>query len=287
MVYSGDATHDSLTQTGEFTIAYLFKDDIPSENPLKENYDITITLPADARGTVRLTVNNKPYTSQVKDGKASFKVDNLTFGAHEVFIEYIGDDYPYSSYNTLLNISYYEIMGEYSADAKFVSLMLPANATGNLTVVNTNVRNGKYDLFSVPISVDITKIDLSALPVGIYDLLAYYDGSDYEVRSFVTSFKVMPNVIIAQDTVIGENLTIFVDLNNSTGSLLIVLDGLSPVLEQIIEGKINYTMSTEGYSYGNHSVTFYYVGTSFDGNVFNELNTATGYSDPIKYGVEI
>ena len=37
IVYSGDATHDSLTQTGEFTIAYLFKDDIPSENPLKEN----------------------------------------------------------------------------------------------------------------------------------------------------------------------------------------------------------------------------------------------------------
>ncbi len=277
IVYTGDANHEGLTREGEFTVAYIFKDDLIDEYPLKESYDITVTLPSDATATVTITINNKPYTSQVKDGKATFKVTDLPMGAHEVFIEYSGDEnYPYANYTAILNVSYYAVVGEYSDDEKYISLMLPEDATGNLTVYNDNMR---VVLDSKQISGGKIKIDLNDLPVGIYDIMAYYEGSDYDVRSFTTSFRVMPKVNILQGVVMGDDGNIYLDLDEATGHIVIAMDGLSPVVQEITNGIVNYTFSTEGYFYGNHSVTFLYFGKSFDGDIFYELDGKT----PVSY----
>ncbi|WP_406534923.1 Ig-like domain repeat protein, partial [Methanobrevibacter sp.] len=48
-------------------------------------------------------------------------------------------------------------------------------------------------------------------------------------------------------------------------------------------GKINYTFSTEGYSYGNHTVNFLYFGKSFDSDLFLESDGKT----PVKYALNI
>ena len=275
--YSGDKTHDPIIREGEFTVAYIFKDDLAYEYPYKESYDITVTLPGDANGQVRLTVNNNPQTSQVTDGKATFTVGNLPLGEHDVFIEYLGGDYPESSYHAVLNISHYGVIGEYSDSAKYVSLLLPTNATGNLTVFNDNM--GSKLLYSVALVNGKAVLDLTNLPVDIYSLRAVYNGSDYQVRSFYTSFRVMPKVNITQGVVMGDDANIFLDLDNATGDVVISMDGLSPVVMEVIDGKVNYTFSTEGYSQGNHTVNFLYFGRSFDGNVFFEDDgkTKIGY----------
>ncbi len=303
ITYSGDKNHDKLSRTGVFNVTYLFKDDIVSEGyPLKESYSVTIILPEDAAGNVTLTVDggtdslelsggdllradSKSITihfAEVKNGKAIFNLKNLAMGEHILDVTYSGDDkYPKASYSTILNVSYYAVVGDFENGNKIVSLMLPNNATGNLTVYNDN---RKSLLYSAAVTGGKASIDLSNVSVGIYDIRAYYDGSDYDVKSFATTFKVMPKVDITQDVVIGDNATIFADLDNSRGHLLILIDGLNPALIEINdEGIVNYTFSTDNFSKGNHTVTFQYIGNSFDSDVFNTLDETTGRYVSVKY----
>lgn len=282
VVYSGDATHDSLVRQGEFYVEYIFKDDIPLENPLKEIYDVTVTLPDDATGTVRITVNNKQYTANVKDGQAVVKLDNLGMGEHKLNVEYLNDDkYPYASYDAVLNVTYYAVTGDFANGNRIISLLLEKNATGNLTVYNDNMRT---QLYSIPLQDGKASIDLSNMGVGIYDIRAYYDGDDYYVRTFTTSFKVMPEVIIAQGITIGETGRIFIDLDNATGYMIVFIEGAKPDVVDLVNGTLNYTYATDNLVKGNHTVTFEYSGDSFDRNIFYK---EIGSNVRKEYNVEI
>ncbi len=291
----------TITQSAEFEVTYLFRDDIVAEGyPLREIYTVTVFLPQDANGTVSISVDNPQsngddilgassnsanvYEGVVKDGKAVIEIPGLTMGEHKLYISYSGDlKYPESNYEALLNVSYYAVICEMSGTNGNVSLMLPANATGNLTVYNNNRNTVVY---SVAVVQGKAFIDLSNLPVGIYEIRSYYDGDDYEVRENTTTFTVYPKVKIAQDEVMGEDVEIFVDLDSAEGQLLIVIDGIEPITQAIVDGKVNYTFPTEGYSYGNHTVYFIYFGRSIDADVFNTVNENGRYV-PIEYPMNI
>ena len=77
----------------------------------------------------------------------------------------------------------------------------------------------------------------------------------------------------------GDDGNIYLDLDNATGHIVIAMDGLSPVVQEIVNGTVNYTFSTEGYFKGNHSVTFLYFGKSFDGDIFLQEDGKT----PVSY----
>ena len=286
ITYSGDDKHDSLSKAGKFNVTYLFTDNLLEEGfPLTQYYIIVITLPGDASGSVSLTVEGEKYTSSVMNGEATFEVPNPGMGEHDVTVEYSGDDkYPSCSYTNILNVSYYAVVGDFANSKRIVSLMLPKNATGNLTVYNDN---RQQKLYSKALADGFASIDLSSLTVGKYEIRAVYEASDYEVRQFTTSFDVLPKIYISQNITVGETGRISVDLDNSVGHLLILIEGASPVLLEIEDGKIDYTFSTEDLSKGNHSVSFQYFGNSFDGNIFYALNNRTGYFMPINYNMHL
>jgi hypothetical protein len=203
-----------------------------------------------------------------------------------IHVEYSGDsNYPPSSYDKILNVSYYGVIGFLSDDGKviLVSLMLPANATGNLTVFNDN---RKLKVASTPMVNGKASIDLTDLPIGIYDLRAFYEGSDYEVRPYYATFKVFPTIIITPKVVTGQNANVFMDLDNSTGYMLIVIDNV-PAIQEIKDGVINYTFSTKGFVVGNHTISFQYFGESFDKDLLNEYDESTGRYTPIEYTMEV
>lgn len=54
--------------------------------PLREDYEFEVELPADANGTVKATVEGQILTSEVINGKASFRFNNLGMGDHQVLV---------------------------------------------------------------------------------------------------------------------------------------------------------------------------------------------------------
>jgi hypothetical protein len=218
------------------------------------------------------------------DGQATLELEDFDMGEYDVDISYLGDEkYPQTTYTKVLSVSYYGVVGYIKDGRRIVSLRLPTNAKGNLTIYNDN-RGSK--LYTKALVNGRASFDLTDLPVGMYDLRAVYEGDDYSAKDYRDNFKVMPYVYITQDVLIDDDVTIFMDLNNSTGYILIVMDGLSPVLQEIADGKVNYTFSTKEYSFGNHTVTFQYFGNSFDGEIFYESDS-TGKLVPIKYDLHI
>ena len=286
ITYSGDESHDSLSQTGLFNVTYMFKDDIDAEGyPLKEFYDINVFLPGDANGTVTVNAGGRNYMENVANGTAKFTVSNLVEGENPVVFSYSGDStYPAGSYENILNVTYYAVIGDVASDSKYVSVMLPANATGSLIVYNDNRRSV---LFTQQVINGRASVELNDLPVGIYEINAYYDGDDMDVRPFKGTFNVLPQVNITQDVMIGDNATISMDLNGASGNILVVVEGLRPSVQDIENGKMIYTFSTEDMSYGNRTINFQYFGTDFDGNVFYVLNESTGRYVPINYYINV
>ena len=287
IIYSGDETHEEMSRSGNFTVAYILKDNIIKEGyPYRQYYIIIITVPSDAKGDVTIVVDGQTYTAPAVNGQAEFKVTGLDeLGQYPVNVSYSGDEkYPESGYVNSLNVEYYGVVGDIVDGKRIVSLRLPTNANGNLVIYNDN-RGTK--LYSKALENGYAEIDLSDLTVGVYELRAVYEGDDYDVRPYSDTFKVMPYVYITQNAVMDDNVTIYLDLDNSTGYILIVMDGLSPVLQEIKNGKVNYTLSTVGYSYGDHNVTFQYFGNSFDGDLFYEIDPQTGKYVPVKYDLHI
>ncbi len=75
-----------------------------SEIKANQENDIVINLPADATGTVTLTIDNNGYTFTVTDGVADIKVPKLDGGNYNYVITYSGDS-KYSSFTKTANIT--------------------------------------------------------------------------------------------------------------------------------------------------------------------------------------
>ena len=91
--YSGDDKYLPTNGADSFRVSKL-KPDISVDAPditVGEDGTITVTLPDDATGTVTIEVEGKRYTSEVKNGKAVFKVPGLSVGVHGIKVWYSGD----------------------------------------------------------------------------------------------------------------------------------------------------------------------------------------------------
>ena len=169
-----------------------------------ENATITVTLPGDATGNVSTTFNGKPYSSEVKDGKAVITVPDLIIGDYTLPITYSGDE----KYNPLtkdLNItveggkaiiSAPDLVKYYSGSERFVVNLTyargspAANKLVNITIngvtyprttddngtasLNINLGAGKYD---VTVKADDVTAD------SVVTVLSTINASDVESKS--------------------------------------------------------------------------------------------------------
>jgi hypothetical protein len=287
LTYSGDGAHESLSQAGRFKVTYRFRDNmVESEYPYAECYDFTVYLPDDATGTVTVVVDGNTYTAEVVDGKATFTLENLDMGEHPVEVHYSGDaNYPPMDYVKVLNIAYYgptAVLGERGV-VLAINLLLPGDANGNLVVCLD--KTGTW-YRSKEISGGKASIDLSDLPIGIYSVRAVYDGQDYEVRPFTATFTVLPKINITQEVLVGDDINISMDLDDAEGYVIIYIDDYY-VAREIVDGKINYSYPTKDIPYGNYSVSFQYIGNSFDRNVFNYWDPEREQIVPVEYIVNV
>ena len=95
-----DENHISATGTSTITVEKIITHINIDAPKIKEgnNAVITVSLPDDATGTVKIEINGKSYTEPVKNGKAVFNIAGLKVGTYDIKAYYSGDD-KYSANN--------------------------------------------------------------------------------------------------------------------------------------------------------------------------------------------
>ncbi len=202
------------------------------------NATIVVTVPEDATGNVTVTVNNKTYPAEVKDGKAIVNVSDLPVGSHSVDVTYEGDD-KYNSLSTKTHIDRPVDIPTINAvdllvrgwnsiyDYEAVFLDKFGNALEGVNVTFTI--NGKtYTVLTEKHGV--AKLTTSQLNVGQYNVTSYNPVTGETVTK---GLKVVPRLI--------QNKDITMDFMDGTYyTVLVIGDDGNPVGEgEIIDIYVN------------------------------------------------
>ena len=142
--YLGDDKYLSANNTTSFKVSKL-----PSTVSVKadnitvgEKAVIEISVPADATGNVTVRVDNKDYNVSVADGKGILVVPGMKVGNYTVDVRYLGD----RKYDENVNATKFSV-NKASTNIEVIDqgngtvvIIVPGNATGNVTIVVENQR---------------------------------------------------------------------------------------------------------------------------------------------------
>ena len=231
--YSGDAKYEAVNFDDVFvSIDKLFTDIAVSVQDIEVGQTalIAVTLTPITECNVIVNVNNKNYSVEIKNGKGSLHLFNLTSGSYQVVVRYGGDDNYMSCENTTsfnvlkvnIEVNNETIMIPEDNHGNY-SISLPGDATGTLTVsvdgndYNETLVNGKATV-SVP-----------ELSEGSHNITVSYSGdSRYAPISKSSVVVINPvNSTTGNDTVLDNstagnttdtgNSTIGNNTKNTTG----------------------------------------------------------------------
>ena len=149
--YSGDDKYLSSKNSTTFKVKKHHPPIDSTTHDIEYGKDETIVvhLPEDATGKVTIVVDGKKYTSDVRDGKATFKIHGLKPGKYDVNVHYSGNGKYYSAKTT--------------NDFKVIKKSIPHNDTNTTT---HKVHNG----------IDLTK-NPTGNPLFVLLLILFAVGS--------------------------------------------------------------------------------------------------------------
>ncbi|WP_405266218.1 hypothetical protein [Methanobrevibacter sp.] len=223
------------SKSGSFNVTYEFYTNIGDmEYPLIKEFELIVFIPADINGTVRVSVDGKNYTATYDGENHRAVLTNLVMGENNVTVSFAGDDkYPAGE---LHEVIYCTHSGFYvvSHDDSFayISLFLPENATGNITIYKTQwiydldegyeyLKEGEK-LVSVKLENGYAVIRNEDLNLfGEYTLIAKYENDDgYPVEDETFTFIKFPKIEVDREVIAGQNASISVEMN-AAGNLTI------------------------------------------------------------------
>ena len=230
-----------------------------------EDVIINIGLPDDATGSVEVVIGNITQNVNIKDGKASVAIANLSAGQYSAAIQYSGDNkYNSAKTDVLFNVNKHESKVDISADdieigkTAVVTINVTPGATGNVTVVV----NGKSQV--VELKDSKATLTIENLAAGDYKVEATYNGdAKYLASSNNASFKV--SKISGYDIKVnagevneGEDATIIVVLpKDATGNVTLVMNN-KPYFAKVIDGMAKVVVPSV--SAGTHDFIVNYSG---------------------------
>ncbi len=230
-----------------------------------EDVIINIELPDDATGSVEVVIGNITQNVNIKDGKASVTIANLSAGQYSAAIQYSGDNkYNGAKTDVLFNVNKHESKVDISADdieigkTAVVTINVTPGATGNVTVVV----NGKSQV--VELKDSKATLTIENLAAGDYKVEAIYNGdAKYLASSNNASFKV--SKISGYDIKVnagevneGEDATIIVVLpKDATGNVTLVMNN-KPYFAKVSDGMAKVVVPSV--SAGTHDFIVNYSG---------------------------
>ena len=260
-----------------------------------EDVIINIELPDDATGSVEVVIGNITQNVNIKDGKASVTIANLSAGQYTAAIQYSGDN-KYNSAKTTasFNVNKHESKVDISADdieigkTAVVTINVTPGATGNVTVVV----NGKSQV--VELKDSKATLTIENLAAGDYKVEATYNGdAKYLTSSNNASFKVSKISgydikVNASEVNEGEDATIIVVLpKDATGNVTLVMNN-KPYFAKVIDGMAKVVVPSVSAGTHDFIVTYYgddkYDKSTVNGNITVNKKAATLIvEDLVKY----
>ena len=279
LAYYDENNVKKAVKSGSFNIIYEIRTNIYSEHPLVKEFDLRVYVPEDADGTVAVSVDGKNYTAKPVDGVARIVLEGLVMGENNVSISLVGDSkYPVREIKRVINIEGYgfDIKANDSA-LESISLLLPEDAKGNITVYNAHYVDAHYDdygewvageyvvdeaITSVKLENGYAKVSNLEFTLGKHAILARYENDDdYTVPDEVFEFTNLPELHVDEDVIAGENASVSVELQGATGNVTVYRwyddDWQKLTAIPVVEGKAqgNITLPL-----GNYNIKLDYEG---------------------------
>ena len=205
--------------------------------PNADSNDCSVSLPADATGTLTVTVDGKNYTKSVANGKATVSIPELKDGSYSITLTYSGDD----KYESITKTSTIQVnntvednsTGDNSTAVKADPILTVSAVDvddGESVVVNvrTSVLSGKVivNVNNVDYELCITNgessVNISNLAVGEYTVVVSFAGDDKFNKGInSTTFKVLKvnddnGTVIDNSTSVKNNVSISVSAEDIT-----------------------------------------------------------------------
>jgi len=248
------------SKSGSFNMTYVFYTNIENpQYPLVGDFELKVSVPDDANGTVLVSVDGKNYTAMPYKGAARIVITNLKEGKNNVTVTFGDKKYPQKQIKQVINcVGYgFNVQKDGSALA-YISLQLPEDATGNITVYE--VKLGTEKIMSVKLENGYARINGTEFGVGVHNIIAKYEGEKYIVENKEISFRNIAKVEVDMAVVAGQNASILVEMN-ATGN--VTVKKLSDESELIATIPI-----INGKAQGNISLPIgnYHIGLEYQGN---------------------
>ena len=239
---------------------------------------INIELPSDATGSVEVVIGNITQSANIKNGKASISIGNLSAGQYTATIQYDGDNkYESAKTTASFNVTKHESKVDISVDDieigkdAVVTVSVISGATGNVTVVI----NGKSQV--VELKDSKATVTIENITAEDYKIEATYNGdAKYLTSSAVYTFNVnkLPSSITvsAGDIKVGEDAVIVASvISGATGNVTFTVGDNTETVE-IKDGKA--TLTVKDLASGDYTVSAVYNGddkylTSSNSTSFN------------------
>ena len=281
VVYPGDDVNTANFTTGKFTV-YKHKSSVSAEIEsvtVGEYVTIKVKVPADATGQVLIDIGGvSNYYVNVTGGEGLINIPYIPSGEYNVNLTYIGDD----KYLPSSNVSLFDVNKVkpfvipiahdiYVGENEVIRLLVPADATGNVTVVidgevyvfNLNEGTlgayyGEGVKYIVAISGGNGELVIEGLPKGEYFVSVRYNGDNkYTYADNSTIFKVISRNTDIEVIDLGNGTVVVVVPDNATGNVTIVVENQT-FTGPVINGTaiIDLTNVTPG----KHNITVIYSG---------------------------
>ncbi len=247
-----------------------------------EGSDAVITIninPVNATGIVLVDIAGKGYYANITDGIAKVYVSGLTAGNYNAFVRYLGDDfYNEATASTKFNVIKINVTG--TGNGTQIEIILPENATGNVTVIidgqnyTGNVTNGTVI------------INLTNVTPGEHNATIIYNDGNGTITEFNTTISIPKwdskvnatpiNIIQGFD----EIITINVLPANATGIVLVDINGTGYYVN-LTSG--NATLTIKDLIAGEYTGFVKYTGDKF----YNEAITTIKFTVKEKITIDV
>ncbi len=234
---------------------------------------LNITLPDDAEGIIKVTINGTKYYGEIDCGEVIINVTDLEVGVYNVTVYFFEDGkYLAGTNSTLFNVSRATpdvIIGVDNVtygNHTIVYVTLPGDATGNVTI---KINDTLYVKENLQLTNGTASWDFGVLASENYTVEVTYTGdknyngnantTDFEVYPAAPAINPTPMTIDVHDIYVGDTITIVVSVPaGASGNITLEINGINKT--ERIDANGNATFTFSDLIYGNKTVYANYIG---------------------------